>query len=185
MVHASDFLEGKAPDPIPRPSFKRISLFGCGCLWGWVKNMAVGHNLCRHFGADEHPCATYFDVHQGYRVLTHNMESFGTVPLGLPLVKGDTGQFLVYSFRNINWAAQTDLRSGSQSGDLRVLGMNCLGSPYMIPKVHSLQRPWEPWSKLDMRESVSPRCGRLSKSPTSLPNGEWTTYIFQVAHSLW
>ena len=22
-----------------------------------------------HFGADEHPCTTYFDVHQGYRVL--------------------------------------------------------------------------------------------------------------------
>ena len=24
------------------------------------------------FGADEHPCAPYFDVHQGYRVLTHS-----------------------------------------------------------------------------------------------------------------
>ena len=25
-----------------------------------------------HFGVDEHPFETYFDVHQGYRVLTHN-----------------------------------------------------------------------------------------------------------------
>ena len=32
----------------------------------------MGHNLCLHFGADEHPCATYFDVHQGYRVLGQN-----------------------------------------------------------------------------------------------------------------
>ena len=28
--------------------------------------MAVG------FGVDEHPFATFFDVHQGYRVLTHS-----------------------------------------------------------------------------------------------------------------
>ena len=33
-----------------------------GKFWPWV---------CLHFGVDEHPCATYFDVHQGYRVLTH------------------------------------------------------------------------------------------------------------------
>ena len=25
-----------------------------------------------HFGLDEHPFATYFDVHQGYRILTHS-----------------------------------------------------------------------------------------------------------------
>ena len=25
-----------------------------------------------HFEADENPCATYFDVHKGYRVLTHS-----------------------------------------------------------------------------------------------------------------
>ena len=33
--------------------------------------MAMGHNLWLHFGVDEHPFATYFDVHQGYRALTH------------------------------------------------------------------------------------------------------------------
>ena len=27
--------------------------------------LAMGQNLCLHFGADEHPCTTYFDVHQG------------------------------------------------------------------------------------------------------------------------
>ena len=34
--------------------------------------MAMGHNLRFHFGADEHPCTPYSDVHQGYRVLTHS-----------------------------------------------------------------------------------------------------------------
>ena len=32
----------------------------------------MGYNLCLHFGADEHPCTTYFDVHQGYGVVTHS-----------------------------------------------------------------------------------------------------------------
>ena len=29
-------------------------------------HMAMGHNLCLHFGADEHPCTAYFDVRQGF-----------------------------------------------------------------------------------------------------------------------
>ena len=38
-----------------------------------VAEMAMGHILCRsHFGAEEHPCTTYFDAHQGCRVLTHS-----------------------------------------------------------------------------------------------------------------
>ena len=28
--------------------------------------------MASHFGVDEHPFAIYFDVHQGYRVLTHS-----------------------------------------------------------------------------------------------------------------
>ena len=32
----------------------------------------MGQNQWLHFGADEHPCTTNFDVHQGYRVLTHS-----------------------------------------------------------------------------------------------------------------
>ena len=32
----------------------------------------MGHNLCLHFGADEHPCVTYFDWSPGYRVLTYS-----------------------------------------------------------------------------------------------------------------
>ena len=32
-------------------------------------NIAVSHNLWLHFGVDEHPFATHFDVHQGYRVI--------------------------------------------------------------------------------------------------------------------
>ena len=36
-------------------------------------HMAMGHNLWRsHFGVDEHPFATNFDVQQGYKVLTHS-----------------------------------------------------------------------------------------------------------------
>ena len=41
--------------------------------------MAMGHNLWLHFGRDEHPFATYFDVHQGYRVLTHGHICIGKV----------------------------------------------------------------------------------------------------------
>ena len=37
-----------------------------------------GHNLCLHFGSNEHP----FDVHQGYRVLTHSHISFIGTQLG-------------------------------------------------------------------------------------------------------
>ena len=33
---------------------------------------AVGHSLRLHFEVDEHPFATYFDVHQGCRVLIHS-----------------------------------------------------------------------------------------------------------------
>ena len=41
------------------------------------RNLAMWHNLWLHFGADGHPFATYFDVHQGYRVLTHNHLAVG------------------------------------------------------------------------------------------------------------
>ena len=34
-------------------------------------HVATGQNLWLYFGVDEHPFATYFDVHQG-RVLTHS-----------------------------------------------------------------------------------------------------------------
>ena len=36
--------------------------------------MAMGHNQWLLFGVDEHehPFATYFDIHQGYRVLIHS-----------------------------------------------------------------------------------------------------------------
>ena len=40
-----------------------------GCL---DNHVSMGHNLRLHFWVDEHPFATYFDVHHGYRVLTHS-----------------------------------------------------------------------------------------------------------------
>ena len=39
-------------------------------------HVAMGHNLWLHFGVDEHPFAAYFDVHQGYRVLTPKPTKF-------------------------------------------------------------------------------------------------------------
>ena len=44
--------------------------------WAWV----ITHASI--FGADEHPCTTYFDVHQGYKVLTHSQVP---APCQLPL----------------------------------------------------------------------------------------------------
>ena len=35
--------------------------------------MAMGQNLWYHIWVDEHPFTSYFDVHQGYRVLTQNI----------------------------------------------------------------------------------------------------------------
>ena len=42
-------------------------------LYQWLPwpNLAMGHTLLLHFGVDEHPFASYFDVYQG-RVLTHS-----------------------------------------------------------------------------------------------------------------
>ena len=36
-----------------------------------AKDMAMGQSLWYHIWVDEHPFTCYFDVHQGYRVLTH------------------------------------------------------------------------------------------------------------------
>ena len=55
----------------PQSSSSGASAKGCGSVQLPSVHLAMGHNLCLHFGAD-HPCTTYFDVHQGYRVLTHS-----------------------------------------------------------------------------------------------------------------
>ena len=44
---------------------------------GLISQMAMGRNLWLHFGVDEHPFVTYFDVHQGYRVLAHSQINTG------------------------------------------------------------------------------------------------------------
>ena len=44
--------------------------------------LAMGHKLWLHFGVDEHRFATYFDVHQGYRVLTHSLWCPASRPSG-------------------------------------------------------------------------------------------------------
>ena len=42
-----------------------------GYTSGWALfDLVMGQNLWLHFGVDKHPFATYFDVHQGYWVLT-------------------------------------------------------------------------------------------------------------------
>ena len=40
-----------------------------GEKWPWVAYITCGGPL--HFGVEEHPFATYVDVHQGDRVLSH------------------------------------------------------------------------------------------------------------------
>ena len=40
----------------------------------------MGHNLWLHFGVDEHPFATYYDVHQGYRVFPEHGRCGGAFP---------------------------------------------------------------------------------------------------------
>ena len=47
------------------------------------EGMAMGHNLWLHFGVAEYPFATYFDVHQGYGVLTHSHISNIALWLGM------------------------------------------------------------------------------------------------------
>ena len=68
-----------------------------------------GHNLCLHFGADEQPCTTYFDVHQGYRVLTRSQ-----VYLNISL-KSDPGpsQPAVSSRIILNAVLTEDVEGGS------------------------------------------------------------------------
>ena len=63
--------------PILRPTAKwqRGSTVGSKML-AMVNFMAMGHNLWLHFGA-EHPCTTYVNVHQGYRVLAHSQMAKG------------------------------------------------------------------------------------------------------------
>ena len=55
---------------------------------GVSKHMAMGQNLWYHIWVDEHPFTSYFDVHQGYRVLTHN--HMKTTPTFLNLVICDS-----------------------------------------------------------------------------------------------
>ena len=50
---------------------------GSGGWWSFPltminSDMTMGQNLWYHIWVDEHPFTSYFDVHQGYRVLTHN-----------------------------------------------------------------------------------------------------------------
>ena len=54
-------------------SFRRFGAASVANEWEpeWSSICVTGHSLWRHF-VDEHPFATYFDAHQGYRVLTHS-----------------------------------------------------------------------------------------------------------------
>ena len=44
-------------------------------------HLAMGQNLWLHFGVDEYSFATNFDVHQGYRDLTHSHLKASRVPI--------------------------------------------------------------------------------------------------------
>ena len=58
--------------PCPRSSPQMPPVRNWRFLACAAAHMAMGHDLWLHFGPDEHPLATYFDVHQGYSVLTHS-----------------------------------------------------------------------------------------------------------------
>ena len=61
--------------------------------WPW------GQNLWLHFGVDEHPFATYFDVHQGYRVLTHSqIRPLNPVSLWSPFKQKFPASLVVFLF---------------------------------------------------------------------------------------
>ena len=40
-------------------------------LWTWVLHLGMDQYLLIPFQGDEHPFTSYFDVHHGYKVLTH------------------------------------------------------------------------------------------------------------------
>ena len=63
---------------VTKPWQAAVSNYDRLFLWMWP----MGHNLWLYFGVDEHPFATYFDAHQGYRVLTHSHVS---CPFGFPV----------------------------------------------------------------------------------------------------
>ena len=98
----------------------------------------MGHNLWRcHFRADEHPLTTYFDVHQGYRVLTHT--HVGTNSFGLQVLvacdsASDRGTSSSTSPANAMWSSRSRRRRGgearkkhfaSRAEDLNITQMDC------------------------------------------------------------
>ena len=92
----------------------------------WV-NMGMSHSLCLDLGADEHPCTTYFDVHQGYRVLTHShMFStwshhgvFGMVGFAVLRPAGDTFLGSNSSGRGVGRVEPTSHRRSGRPGPSR------------------------------------------------------------------
>ena len=64
--------------PAPRPESQEIGLVLIQKNRGWLTIASVtldGHGakpMVPYLGGYSHPFTSYFDVHQGYRVLTHN-----------------------------------------------------------------------------------------------------------------
>ena len=87
----------RTPPPLPHPAgvtFEELHLVRR--LRGPVGHRRAGRRRAERFfvGADEHLCTTYFDVHQGYRVLTHSHRRVGASfqgMLGLKLVASYNG----------------------------------------------------------------------------------------------
>ena len=67
----------------PRVSFSSasVTLVQVAVFPGHPAPTRYGHGAypMLHFRVDEHPFATYFDVHQGYRVLTHSHISLSII----------------------------------------------------------------------------------------------------------
>ena len=89
-------------DPSPELPISRRGVHHGDTVQNWLSNsgrckrqmlkkmrthMAIGQNLWYHIWVDEHPFTSYFDVHQGYRVLTH-CHIFEAVPFNHPFIDG-------------------------------------------------------------------------------------------------
>ena len=116
MVHFGGLLDSANQDPNLRP-FPRMA----------------GHNPWLHFGVDQHPFATYFDAHQGYRILTHShtnrvlthshmftSEALDTRCL-LPDAPKDT--------RVVEWLSEKPATQPEQIEGLMKISLEFLGSP--------------------------------------------------------
>ena len=82
-----------------------------------------------HFGVDEHPFATYFDVHQRYRVLIHCEQD----PVGLfEVIHAGVGKQ--------GWSCSCPVNSGWSFSLQNLFGRSCHGWGHELTRSHRESR---------------------------------------------